>query len=625
MSYSVPLKVLWSLIFLWINFTLTAQICTGNLGDNIFEDGDFGAGAENNVRLDPGIAPGYRYTSIGPPQDGLYTITNNTGLWRNLYPTWLAIQDNSDDPNGYMMVVNASFSTGAFYEKVIEGLCENTLYVFSADIINIVKRNTLGHILPNVSFLLDDEVKYSTGEISQSEQWITYGFTFTTPPGKTSIKLTLRNNAPGGNGNDLALDNITFRACGPNALILPRDIANICEDGEPINLNATIVGEQFPTPALQWQQSFDEGITWENMIDENDNSYAHRELSSGFYFYRYLLAGTPNNIENGKCRVNSNIKVVHVVPKEYTIIDTLCEGLNFSVGDSRYNRTGIYTDSLISSLGCDSIVTLNLTIVPDNGITATTQTNAPICFGDANASIQVNNLQNGYPPYEIKLSTNQQINEANFQNLMAGQYLVEVRDRFGCNLQIELPIVAPEPFRINLGNDQVIDLGDAMSLSLDTNYPIGRLNWLSELVKCAGDCLNELIYPKASGVYAVEATSEVGCITQDSVFIEVLPVRKIYVPSAFSPNDDGINDWFTIYGSQPNVERVMQLQIFDRWGNLLFTKNDFQPNNERLGWNGTFQQKRLSQGSYVFRAQVLYFDEVMEEIVGDVLLLQSEK
>ncbi len=625
MSCSVPLKVLWSLILLWINFTLTAQICTGNLGDNIFEDGDFGSGVENNVRLDPNFAPGYRYTNVGPPADGLYTITNNTGQWQNLYPTWLAIQDNSNNPNGYMMVVNASFSTGAFYEKVIEGLCENTLYIFSADIVNLIKRNTIGHILPNVSFLLDDEVKYLTGEIPQSEQWITYGFTFTTPPGKTSMKLTLRNNAPGGIGNDLALDNITFRACGPNALILPRDIANICEDGEPIDLSATIVGEQFPTPALQWQRSFDEGISWENIVEENANTYAHQELSSGFYFYRYLLAGTPDNIENGKCRVNSNVKIVHVVPKEYIITDTLCDGLSFSVGDSRYNRTGIYTDSLLSSLGCDSIVTLNLTIVPNNGITATTQTTAPICFGDANATIQVDSVQNGYPPYTIELNTNQQINKASFQNLVSGQYLVEVQDRFGCALQIELPITDPHPFRIDLGDDRTIELGDALLLSLNNNYPIERLNWLSELVNCTSDCLNELIYPKKSGIYALEATSESGCATQDSVFIEVLPVRKIYIPNVFSPNNDGINDWFTIYGDQPNVALIVELQIFDRWGNLLFTRNDFLPNNEKLGWDGMFNQQILEQGIYVFKALIRYFDEATEVISGEFLLVESEK
>ncbi|MCB0547214.1 MAG: hypothetical protein KDD19_06460, partial [Phaeodactylibacter sp.] len=57
----------------------------------------------------------------------------------------------------------------------------------------------------------------------------------------------------------------SFRACGPAALILPVEVANICEDGSPIPLNATIQGDQFTDPALQWQQSFDEGATWQDI------------------------------------------------------------------------------------------------------------------------------------------------------------------------------------------------------------------------------------------------------------------------------------------------------------------------------------------------------------------------
>ena len=107
------------LMLLMVVFTVNwaqSQICDGNLGENIFTSGDFGAGIPNLVALNPNIAPGYQYTTNVPPPDGLYTITNNTGAWPALYSTWLMIQDNSPDPNGYMMVVNASFNTGIFYE-----------------------------------------------------------------------------------------------------------------------------------------------------------------------------------------------------------------------------------------------------------------------------------------------------------------------------------------------------------------------------------------------------------------------------------------------------------------------------------------------------------------------------
>ena len=58
---------------------------------------------------------------------------------------------------------------GLFYEQTVNDLCDNTLYEFSADIINMVSIPTLNHILPNVSFLLDDKVVFNTGGIPQSE------------------------------------------------------------------------------------------------------------------------------------------------------------------------------------------------------------------------------------------------------------------------------------------------------------------------------------------------------------------------------------------------------------------------------------------------------------------------
>ena len=309
-----------------------SQSCEGNLGDNIFLDGDFGSGTSNDLQVDPEIAPGYVYTTPGPPGDGFYTITKNTGAWAGLYGTWLAINDNSTDPNGYMMVVNASFDEGLFYEEEVTGLCDDALYEFSADVINLIKPSVGGHIKPNVSFLIDGVNVFDTGDIPQSGNWINFGFTFTTAPGQTSVTLSLRNNAPGGIGNDLALDNISFRACGDEAFILPETVANICEDGSALTLDATVVGDLYDNPAYQWQQSFDMGGTWQNIPGANGGMYDHTDLASGVYYYRYLLADGPVDLDNEKCRVNSNVKLINVVPKEWDLSDTICQGNAFFFG-----------------------------------------------------------------------------------------------------------------------------------------------------------------------------------------------------------------------------------------------------------------------------------------------------
>jgi gliding motility-associated-like protein len=601
-------------------YLYSQDICDGNLGSNIFLDGDFGSGLPNIPPNDPGIAPGYIYTTNPPPNDGFYTITNNTSSWPN-FPTWLSIMDNSNDNTGYMMVVNASFDTGKFYEQTIDGLCGNTLYEFTADIINLIAPGVNGHILPNVSFLLDDVEEYTTGNIPQNGSWNTYGFVFSTLPGQTSIKLTLRNNAPGGIGNDLALDNISFRACGPEALILPVEIENICEDGDPIELFATVVGDQYPDPAFQWQQSFDEGLSWQDIPGANGNSIMHTNLNAGFYYYRYLLANATDNLENSKCRVNSNVKIVFVQPKFYEFTDTVCEGDTYLLGDEAFSDSGIYVDSLTSSIGCDSIVTLDLTVVPDNGITADLMPSPPSCPGSSDGTVTINQLANGYPPYEILLGTEAMAGpEALFSNLEAGTYAIEITDRYGCRLDTAALVPASEALTLELGPDQTVNLGEGIQLPLLSTAPLSSISWFPETgLNCDDSCLAPFILPPQTTTYTLTIGSDAGCSVSDSLTITVLEVREVYIPSAFSPNDDGRNDRFTVYGNTPNVQ-ALHLQVFNRWGGLVYEAVDMLPNTD--GWDGTFKGEKLGNDVFTYLAKVRFLDDKEIIYTGEVNLLR---
>jgi len=610
-------------LLLILTLTVDAQndICTGNLGDNIFTSGDFGTGQINIPGKPADIISTYNYVGQGPPRDGSFTITNNTGEWSGLYSAWLAIGDQSSDPNGYFMVINADFTPGVIYEQTIDGLCENTLYAFSADIINLVKRGTPDHIEPNVSFLLDEIEQYTTGNIGQTEQWNTYGFTFTTPPGGTTMKLSLRNNAPGGFGNDLAVDNVTFRPCGPIAEILPKDIANICEDGDPIAINATINGNQFDAGALQWQQSFDEGLNWEDINMANQNTIEHTERSAGFYYYRYLLSNTPENLSNAKCRVNSNTKIVQVVPKLFDIERAICEGLSFEVGSSSYSQSGIYIDSLISSLGCDSIVTLDLTIVPDEGIAPIIRVSDPICNGGSEGSVGISNIQNINPPYTIEMGDRRATSFVKFVELTAGNYDIFIEDAVGCTFEETVELIDPIPFVIDLGSDLLIDLGEFVTINPSTNFPIAQFQWSPNQEDCVVNCFEPTFLPTTSQHYTLTATSELGCLAMDSIFIAVNPTRKVFIPNIFSPNADGVNDFFSIYADMPNVQEILQIAIYDRWGNLLFERQNLATNQGDNLWDGRYRGQIVERGTYLYYASVAYLDGVEDIISGTVTVV----
>lgn len=600
--------------------SLSAQICDGNLGENIFTEGDFGSGPNNILPQNPNIAPGYTYSNNPPPNDGFYTISNNTGPWAGIFD-WVSTQDNSSNARGYMMIVNASFNPGLFYEQEVDNLCGNTLYEFSADIFNLIPAGK-NLIKPNVSFEIDGVEVFNTGEIPENESWNTYGFTFTTAPGQTGVTLSLRNKAPGGNGNDLALDNISFRPCGPLALILPDDIENICENGNPIILEATIEGNQYDTSWLQWQLSNDEGSSWANITGADSASIIHDILVGGRYFYRYLLASDPSNLLNSKCRVVSNWKIVNVVPKFYDISDTICQGTNYMLGDRKLGQAGTYVDSFQSVHGCDSIVTLQLAIAPEPGIEVEFLAADPQCFGENSGTIGISSINNGYPPYTLEVNGNLANLPFLLVNQGEGSYDFFIKDRFGCSFEQQVSLQNPPPLAVNIGPDQVVDLGTRLTLFPQTNTAIASYQWTpANLFECPDCSIGRLALP-VNSLVSLEVVDSNGCMARDSAFIELREVRKVYIPNAFSPNGDGINDYFTIYAEQPNVSGVVQLQLFDRWGNLIFQTNKLNPNRDIEGWNGTFQGKEMDPGVYVYKAEILFIDGVVLEYAGEVSLLR---
>jgi len=599
--------------------------CDGNLGENIFVEGDFGSGSAGVLPSDPGIAPGYSYDPSPPPEDGSYTISSGFGSWSWYYNGWFYVgSDRSDDSDGYMMVVNADFQPGIFYEQTIDGLCPNTLYFFSADILNIVAIPTADHTLPNVSFFLDGTEQYSTGNIPQDETWRTFGFTFTTGPNTTSLTLSLRNNAPGGLGNDLAIDNISFRACGPEALILPRQIANICEDGSPIPLEATILGDQFEEPFVQWQRSPDGGQSWEDIPGETAKTFLHTELSGGYYYYRYLLANSLSSLANPKCHIISNVKVVFVQPKFYEITDTICAGSAYVFGTDSLTETGVYTDSLTSSIGCDSIVTLRLTQIEDPGLEAELEVAPATCFDREDGGLSVVELANAAPPAQVFLNGQAMAFPAAFSDLAAGTYTLRIFDRHACQLVQSVEIGAPPELRVDLGPDRRIALGERVELEAAFNYSPQSLSWVPpDGFDClVPDCSMISALPGESTAYVVQGKLSESCLVRDTVNIEVLERRQVYIPNAFSPNGDGRNDTFSPYVQSPNVQEIQRFQVYDRWGALVYEQSAYLPRASAPGWDGRIRGEPAASGWYTYLAEVRFLDGKVVSYSGGVQLLR---
>ncbi len=286
------------------------QLCTGSLGDPVVKL-DFGSGtASHGTALGSGITS-YTWTTADFPNDGSYTIekaTNTTG-------TWWTTTDHTG--GGYMMVVNASLSTtDYFYKNTVTGLCPGTTYEFAAWIMNLLRSQD--NSPPNITFTIEDTSgtilgTYNTGNIglSSSAIWKQYGFYFTTPSGVSTVVIRMRNNKAGAApGNDIALDDITFRACGPTvtSVIQNESTTNleVCEnESRQITLSGSVSSSAYTTVGYQWQSSSDNGVSWTDISGANTANYTFVSGASGTFKYR-LATADASNISSLNCRIFSN-------------------------------------------------------------------------------------------------------------------------------------------------------------------------------------------------------------------------------------------------------------------------------------------------------------------------------
>lgn len=589
--------------------------CTGSLGANLFEQGDFGSGSRGILSEDPKIAPGYSYEFLGPPSDGEYMITNDVNSWSSVYDTWLRIRDNSTDPFGYMMVVNASFEPGLFYEEEITDICENTQFEFTADIINMIRTGVSDHSDPNVAFLIDDLVVLQTGDIPKDERWHTYSFSFTTVPGQSTVKLSLRNNAPGGTGNDLALDNITFRACGPPSKVTSNTTTVACLEDFPMNLTAQIDGAEDPSNYYTWEYTNSDNPDWQTIAGANSSQLTLDSPQDGAYNYRFGFAGSAANFDNAKCRFYSEPIQIIIPQREFVISDTICGGTGINIDGLEITSPGIYVSNLISSQGCDSIITYILDTIQRATIDARLNFGDPLCFGEASGTLMASDIDMGYPPYHLNID-GVDYPALSYDMLTAGRHDIKVVDKYGCFYEEAIELSDPPEFIIDIGQDQSLLLGEEAIVAVSANQMISTINF-EPSIDSSSPSLKFQFLPLQNMTVSAIATSEGGCTDEDAFTITVDQDIRIYIPNAFSPNGDNKNDKFQISAFGKSLAYIEQLDIWSRWGEKISTSTDIG------GWDGTNGRgEDLASGIYLYQLKAVLINGQSIEQTGSLSLIR---
>lgn len=286
--------------------------------------------------------------------------------------------------------------------------------------------------------------------------------------------------------------------------------------------------------------------------------------------------------------------------------------------------SGVAADTTwaINSAGCDS---LHVTKYHYSDLTMKVNVGGESCAGWKDGRI-VGQVTGGTPPiyYQVNGGTWQISSE--FTGLMPGVYSLVVRDDQGCTRSVHgVTVDAGLSIEFDAGPDREVALGDIIQLDAPSPLAPYNLQWFAEDPLSCPQCLKTNLGPISKDQNVMlRVWTTAGCEAEDGLRVilkQIVTRPVVYIPNSFSPNYDGINDVFSIYGNE-FVAAVNLLQIFDRWGNALFSIADLPINEPGIGWDGTYREKPMDPGVYVYTAEVRMTDGSIRLYKGDIILIR---
>ena len=291
-----------------------------------------------------------------------------------------------------------------------------------------------------------------------------------------------------------------------------------------------------------------------------------------------------------------------------------------SVGDKSVVLT-VETDA-----GCIVTKVLDLEIISccslENLAISLDDTEDPNCNGESSGSIAVS-ATGGTPLYSYSLDGENYISISNFNSLEAGDYTIYVQDIKGCLDSIDASLLDPPPLFVDAGEDVTIELGNFTDLeAIVSPAQLVDYSWVPDsLVVCSTCAATDTDTLPNTTTFTMTVTDMDGCTASDEVTVFVIKNRPIYIPNAFSPNGDGTNDNFTVYGG-PGARRIETLRVFNRWGALVFEARDIPLGENAFGWDGTFKGQRMTPDVFAYYAVVEFIDGELVLFEGDITIVK---
>lgn len=417
-----------------------------------------------------------------------------------------------------------------------------------------------------------------------------------------------------------------------------------CADTAYVNVTVTPVSPM--TIAASGPVSFCQGdsvVLSDNLAPQSDYLWSSGDTTatitvrnSGTYTLTAHDAAGCAYISNPSVTVTANAKPAPVLAPNGEV-DQSCPGMSdgsltvtTATGTAPYTYTwnttpaqsgptasgldpGIYTVSVSDANNCTGSVSYTVQAAPAIALDIDSLQNLS-CNSQSDGHIHAVVL-GGTAPASYLWSTG--ATTQGIYHLPAGSYSVTATDAHGCTVDSTVAITQPQPITFTTVSPLLISYGGSESIQIDIT-PAGNYSyaWTPSTGLSCDICPNPVASPLQTTMYILTVTDPVGgCSGIDTITLYVDASKHFYVPNAFTPNSDGINDVFYVFPYGP--VKVFEMDIFDRWGERVYFSNDIGS-----GWDGTYHGVYMNPGDYVYTVTITYADGQTMASKGTITLIR---
>lgn len=376
---------------------------------------------------------------------------------------------------------------------------------------------------------------------------------------------------------------------------------------------------------------------WNDTLSQQTNTL--RNVGAGHYTVSITTPGGCSDTRTGQITQPTRLSIdtirqnaIACTPRSGSIVATITGGINnyqyrWNTGANTHNldslANGIYTLTVTDAHNCQQVKSIEVTQVMPEMTVQLSKVDLR-CHGDANGHILIDQVRGGWGvPYSYSLNDvgYMYTMQNSYKELSGGNYTVYIKDKKGCKISRQVQIYEPPLLQLDAGTPRDLDLGQTTELSVrqQPNIPVSWQWSPNHGLECEV-CQTTIAKPLRTTNYIVAATDRNGCVTKDTVRINVKNKRRVFIPTHFTPNNDGNNDKFIVHAGI-EVKLVRKFEIYTKWGNRIFAVKDVLPNNPDVGWDGMIDGQSAGVNTYLYIVEIEYINGTLEQFEGTVEII----